>query len=265
MTGEPADRERRDQVEALTEVDERVRAQRRRLQAELRAETERTLQRIHARQPTPAWAGTSETLLEDLQRAAHEARRHALEQRRRVEPIELTREQLDLLRARVGLAADTSPAAALPVISGTLYGVPLRVLPPATPVGTFVGRVDDVLADWHGSPDAVSWHPDGVYPHPIGPRPGPRPAPGLTPEQLERLTTAAASIGETLQRFVVTATEVVQRLMAVVTRVNEASDYALAPPPLPADPRERALELRRRRNTGPAIPPPGARGRRMGS
>ena len=225
--------------------------------------------------PTPAWVREASDVS-----ARMRSTMELLERQRVSSPPVLMVTEAQRLHVRRLLEASRTSAPYLAIPA--MLAPPMFVVDPeltSAPRGDVVARIGEVLNDWEHGPDAARWVPEGL--------PTARPSLGplahlhvdatgavrfgadareLTPELAERLLavitpTVEAAVGA-VRQFAEAVPWVVEQLQGFLTRVNEASGYTLAPPPLPEDPRERALQARRRRGTGPPVPPPGARGRR---
>lgn len=79
------------------------------------------------------------------------------------------------------------------------------------------------------------------------PAAAPAPSPPPAPARLEGLAQTLEAIGRAFERWGESGQ--IEQLAAMVRQLQDAG---VVQQPLPADPRERALELRRNRNTGPA-------------
>lgn len=98
--------------------------------------------------------------------------------------------------------------------------------------------IDGALADWALSKDAMRWSPE--------PEDAPPLAWQMTGEQRAEIQDAMRRVGVTIQSF---ADRYVAAFNHLAPKLRELGALLGEPP---RDPRERALWLRRHRNTGPA-------------
>lgn len=121
----------------------------------------------------------------------------------------------------------------------------------------FFARAEDVLTDWRGSTDAMHAHApdsedvealpgDSYYDQPSGPVWSP-------PVVDWRFTDHVMTVQAVITRFNTEMGLWAERYSAAMTDLGRALTTAL-PDVARDDPRERALSLRRSRNTGPADP-----------
>lgn len=133
--------------------------------------------------------------------------------------------------------------------------------------GDILDQIDHAVHDWATSSDAMRWLPEPSKPNlpqawlsPLPPDGLPAvQAPQITPEQVDAIR---AALGQAMGAMAAQITEMARQMQPVLQRFGgqvrelhrQLQDAGVVAEDVPADPMQRALWLRRNRNTGPKQP-----------